>query len=608
MASSNMHSMNACLSCRKVKMKCCPGSPATPKCERCARKSLDCVFREHRRGRKVGTRISKSRRDSRIQANSSPLDHPSVDSAVVETEQESHDLQPSGLLNHEAMKGKFSLRSILSASDESNECSGDGSDPTDDPIDLGLVNGPVARSLFDSFIAVLNPYICQLDPTLHTFSHVRQKSAFLLSSILAMSAKAFNPVLYNKLYEHAQDLFAKVFRHGLKSTETVQAILILTYWKEPGDTRVWTSLGYVIRMCMDMGWHKLAFQASQHRNIEDELVGRDRRNIERTWYVLFVYDRSMSLQTGRPWMIECDDFIESIEDWCNEPIAIANDCLLGAFVTLRVVASAAFTLLVPRPQRRGRMSPSDIQPLITLLNDRIDRWETRWTQKLIPQDDAEEQSCHQFLIRFYGTHLRLQLYSLPLQEILGSGKADATTHLETIWLAYTSAMSMLKLISQYSAQLYFAQDSIHVMTAYSAAFLVKILFSAPGIISNQVKSNTIQVIQAAAGVFSDQTGYLSSSCALQAKFLEKVMSKLLESRQMDGIDFPIDNSAVLGDPVTGLETSSEPGTVVAQFDPAAYELPLQLQGNLDFPFEGDEAWADLFASVGFNTQDEIFLS
>lgn len=140
-------------------------------------------------------------------------------------------------------------------------------------------------------MAVLNPYICQLDPILHTFPLVRQKSAFLFSAILTMSAKAFNPVIYGKLYDHVQDLFTKSFRRGTKSTETVQAILILTYWKEPQDSRVWTSVGHAIRLCFDMGWHRLMPYSPQRQTSGTELTRRVLRNIERTWYVLFVYDR-----------------------------------------------------------------------------------------------------------------------------------------------------------------------------------------------------------------------------------------------------------------------------------------------------------------------------
>lgn len=137
----------------------------------------------------------------------------------------------------------------------------------------------------------LNPYICQFDPILHTFSYVQRKSAFLLSAILAASAKAFNPSLHASLREHAEEMFMKCFRTGKKSTEIIQAVLVLTYWKEPDDTRAWLSVGYVIRMCMELGWQKLTPKSEQKYRSMNETEQREVRNIERTWLLLFVYDR-----------------------------------------------------------------------------------------------------------------------------------------------------------------------------------------------------------------------------------------------------------------------------------------------------------------------------
>jgi hypothetical protein len=82
-----------------------------------------------------------------------------------------------------------------------------------------------------------------------------------------------------------------VFRQGTKSVEVVQAILILTYWKEAHDNRVWTTVGYAIRICMDLGWHKLEPYRPCDQSTADEIEQRETRNVQRTWLVLFVYDR-----------------------------------------------------------------------------------------------------------------------------------------------------------------------------------------------------------------------------------------------------------------------------------------------------------------------------
>ncbi|RBR19409.1 hypothetical protein FVER53590_29384 [Fusarium verticillioides] len=594
-------------------MKCRPMGQDTSKCERCTRKALDCIFREHRRGRKPGTKIVKTKKAPTISPQSIPsLESPAaVGAHISETEDDANNLQPSGLLNHEALEGRFSLGNILNADQEPVPRQRSRDESLEDPIELGLITPSLAKSLFDSFITVLNPYISQLDPHLHTFPYVRSKSAFLLSSMLAMAAKAFNHVLYIKLYDHAQDLFSNVFRRGSKSVEVVQAILILTYWKEPQDTRVWTSVGYVIRICMDLGWHKLAYCRSEAVMTESEVQRRERRNIERTWYVLFVYDRSISLQTGRPWMIECSEFIESIEDWCNDPLTIDNDQLLGAFTTLRLVTSSAFPLLVTKSRQRS-LSHSESAPLVSLLDGRLERWEKKWTEKIKAQT---EQSCHEFLIRFYGTHLRLQLHTLPLHGILVSDKLNINHHIDTVWVAYSSALNMLQLISRFSEHVCFAQDSIHVMTAYSAAFLVKITLVFSDFISGELESTCIEAIQQAAQVFSSQSGCISSSCTLQASFLQKVAAKLLQNQTRHKI-FQEGGPTGRAEPVSqmvdeldineGSGADSE-GSSSSRRPPdlGALDISFLAQENLDFPFECDDMWAEMF---GMNPQDVSFFS
>lgn len=144
----------------------------------------------------------------------------------------------------------------------------------------------------------LNPYICQLDPKLHTFDYVRQRSSFLLAAILSASSKAFHPPLHPTLRSHTENLLGKVFAQGNKSTETVQAILIFTYWKEPAEIRTWLLVGYAIRMCIELGWHELEPVSQKARTSGDEMSVREARNIERTWLVLFVYDRRLVLHVN----------------------------------------------------------------------------------------------------------------------------------------------------------------------------------------------------------------------------------------------------------------------------------------------------------------------
>ncbi|CAG9989353.1 unnamed protein product [Clonostachys byssicola] len=607
--------MNACLACRKVKMKCRAGlAGGDSRCERCAKKSIDCVFQEHRRGRKPGTRITRARHASPTRASQPASQYGALTGSSYHTSltpvsqinedvssTEPSDLQPSGLLNLEA--GKFSLQYILGSGngDNVNSSPGPGSLSNDDPIHVGLINLQLAGCLFQSFMDVLNPYICQLDPDLHTISYVREKSPFLFTAILAMAAKAFDTTMYRPLYDHANQLMGVSFCQGVKSTECAQAIMILTYWKEPQDTRAWTLLGYVIRMCMDLGWHKLKPPLMQYQQAMSEEQRREARNIERTWYVLFVYDRSISLQTGRPFMIEQNEFIDVIEEWCKDPMSLANDYFLGALVKLRLETSAAFSLLGFRQRRTYTASLHETESLLALIHGRIQDWENRWIDLTKAVEPADDISCHHFLILFYGTHLRLQLFLLPLQNALASDEAESYSGLEVLWIAYSSAIDLLQVVSQRSSQLYIAQDSVHIMIAYAAAFLVKLLLLAPKTMVAKIEPSIIDVMRNAALALSQQSPPSGSSCALQAAFLDKITSNLTVKSRSD--TRPISSRLTPLPTEADDVTSKDSGLFSIEGTDNIFEAT-----NMDLQLTDDEGWASIFAQSGFDLEDGVFLN
>ena len=136
------------------------------------------------------------------------------------------------------------------------------------------------------------PYIIHFDPALHSFEYIRRRSSFLMVSILSASARIFNPELYRKLYDYSEQLLSKTFLSGAKSVEIVQAIMMKTYWKEPDDTRAWQLVGYACRMCVELRGRRTLL-ANRKPLPTTALAGdiRERRNLERTWLTLFVYDR-----------------------------------------------------------------------------------------------------------------------------------------------------------------------------------------------------------------------------------------------------------------------------------------------------------------------------
>ncbi|KAJ5714442.1 fungal-specific transcription factor domain-containing protein [Penicillium malachiteum] len=204
-----------------------------------------------------------------------------------------------------------------------------------------------------------------------------------------------------------------------------------------------------------------------------------------------------------------------------------------------------------------------IELQLDFINTRMRNWEKQWTRKIKALSTSEE-NYHEFLIRFYGSHIKLQLSSLPLQVMLSSGASEASLDLGTFWMAYSSALSMLKLISDFSAHIYFVQDSIHVMNAYSGAFLVKVSYFArlltsffcvvetdhhenqlahavPETIAKQIRPEIIKAIREATAAFSSQGAPNGSACVLQAQFLGNIAARLSE------MDTPGQNDPLLTD-------------------------------------------------------------
>ncbi|TGO52936.1 hypothetical protein BCON_0132g00030 [Botryotinia convoluta] len=440
----------------------------------------------------------------------------------------SEGLQQVGILSREAQFGKFSLENILSVPDVLRPHPPPSSptpsaDSFNDPITCNMLSFPIALGLFDSFMRCLNLYICQLDSKLHTFDYVRQRSSFLLTAILSASSKAFHPALHPTLRSHTENLLGRVFTRGAKSTEVVQAILIFTYWKEPAEIRTWLLVGYAIRMCIELGWHELKPVTQKPRTSTDELSTREARNIERTWLVLFVYDRSLSLQLDKPWMIDQNNLISKASEWYQEEYAVpGGDLLLSAFVCLRLI-SAEFLELSSSTKSDSQKFRSEI--LSKLLNTELNTWEKDWLPKFEDEMVAPPQ---QFLVNFYGLHLRLLLNSYTLQQSLKAAKKGSAVSKSVLWQCSSSAIGMLENISKVIGplkQLYFVQDSVHVMTAYAAIFLIKLLLSLPKNLRSYLETQSLQAILLSSDTFSEQSATQMTGCAMQARFLKNLVGK-----------------------------------------------------------------------------------
>ena len=245
-----------------------------------------------------------------------------------------------------------------------------------DPVESGDISENDVGTFFDLFFLRLNPFINLFDPALHSHEYVRSHSPFLFTAMLMACCKFFRPEKYQDVRRLAQQWCLYAFAEGIESVETVQALACMTYWKEPKDQRTWQYIGMACRMAVNLKLNRYAPQAN-----ESDLQFFERRNRERTFLVLFVHDRSLSMQTGKQWMLtDQDELVRRYRTWHEEGLGghrrdvRPEDIILAAFVNLRLIGSEATNTLYT--------SRDVFDTELHRYNDELKQWLEFWTAQM----------------------------------------------------------------------------------------------------------------------------------------------------------------------------------------------------------------------------------
>ncbi|KAI0792942.1 fungal-specific transcription factor domain-containing protein [Abortiporus biennis] len=343
-----------------------------------------------------------------------------------------------------------------------------------DPITAGLIDEKQAGLFFDLFFLRLNPFICLFDASLHSVSYVRSKCPFLFTTIIMACCKFFKPELYKQVHKLAQEFAVRAFADNWKRVEIVQAFACLTYWKEPDDTRTWTYIGYACRMAVELNLNRYVPKRSHE---ESDFQMLERRNRERTYLVLFVHDRSLSTQTGRSWMLPECDLVRHSASWHEEggsPMQ-PQDVILASFVQLRRIATETTEQFNEEQKRVGLTQPSDVnhEVLLRNCNGKLSQWTDTWNHEM---RRANGERFHFAFMTCFRVYVRLFLNSFGVQAAL-SPQTNTPPNLQALSACYTSALENLVIVTDDFAEmamLRYGQDTITVMTAYSAVFLLRV--------------------------------------------------------------------------------------------------------------------------------------
>ncbi|TFK72578.1 hypothetical protein BDN72DRAFT_763047, partial [Pluteus cervinus] len=342
-----------------------------------------------------------------------------------------------------------------------------------DPIAAGLITEDDAKVLFDLIFLRLNPFINLFDPTLHTVPYVRSRCPFLFTTLIMAGCKFFKPELFKECQKLAHQFAVRAFADAWKRVEVVQAFACLTYWKDPNDNRTWTYIGYACRMAVELSLNNYVTHPPPN---ETEFQRLERRNRERTYLVLFVHDRSLSIQTGRHWMLPEDDLIRNSGTWhehCGGTIR-QEDVIVAAFVSLRRIAAETTDILnASKGSTNGNHVDINYEVILRNCNVKLTSWADTWQREM---ERAGGEKFHSCVLNFFRLHVRLFLNSFGIQASM-SPSSRVNPSLQALSACCSSALDSLRIVSKDFASmsmLRYGQDSITVMSAYSAVFLLRV--------------------------------------------------------------------------------------------------------------------------------------
>ncbi|WFC94144.1 hypothetical protein MBRA1_000776 [Malassezia brasiliensis] len=200
----------------------------------------------------------------------------------------------------------------------------------------GIINSEEALELFRIFFHHCSLHLFLLDPEWHTPTLVCSRSPFLFTCVCSVASKFYmqRPDLYVQCLRKAIKMAFEVMSRGSKSPEIVQGFLLLTLYNQPTERyeedRTWLFAGVAIRMAQDLNLHRKC--TLPNNPTEDEV--REILNRERTWYICFCVDRTLSAQMGKPYSIREDWIIRHAADWCMQRYSRPWDLGICALVDL----------------------------------------------------------------------------------------------------------------------------------------------------------------------------------------------------------------------------------------------------------------------------------
>ncbi len=254
-----------------------------------------------------------------------------------------------------------------------------------DVVALGLVQEQEAKQLFDLFFEGCHAFIPIFDLERDTWDGLRDRSPFLISSIVAIGARVRDgggPVSETQrlALEHSRKIAISTLFTPVCRIEAVQAMILIAAFNDTG----WVPANYAGLLAIDMGLNKCFSKLLQtgvgSKKSSDAL--EDERDLvvgSRCWLCLYMIEHQMAFGTGRPALLREDECVTKCRLLLQHPLSIPSDVRLVSTVELMALRAPLHVLLTNSPDE-----PVDQATVIRLqqANADFDRWQTYWDRVL----------------------------------------------------------------------------------------------------------------------------------------------------------------------------------------------------------------------------------
>jgi hypothetical protein len=163
----------------------------------------------------------------------------------------------------------------------------------------------------------------------------------------------------------------------LCNLDHIQALSILSFWKESGDTTSWRKIGRAIRMAFELDIH---ISHLKKTNDPDEVINREIMNRQRTWMQLCCFDtaftNSVTARYSRPEMIPLEHRIDAYSWYsAHKEWALPGDSRLVCSLELDIVRRDVQIL---KDVISSTKAVSPISTLIRTAESRVKSFRGRW--------------------------------------------------------------------------------------------------------------------------------------------------------------------------------------------------------------------------------------